>query len=210
MTKYNGRPFQTIDDRDDHTHGCIGSGMGWYMWEISCSGSWSDTDYSPSSNMRELKAIHKVMQATRDVIRDKKILILSDNITAIANVVKEGGNNNIEYIRATEGSILADQESELQYSHETYSGQEQHICGCSVPAQFQGRISSEATCDKSDCSEMGETINRFVRHKREQVVPQVLLMEGRHEGISDGCICTDMGQGKIAICPPTDTVNTQR
>ena len=31
--------------------------------------------------------------------RNKKILVLSDNITAIANVVKEGGNNNTEYIR---------------------------------------------------------------------------------------------------------------
>ena len=35
----------------------------------------------------------------QDVMKDKRLLIMSDNITAVANVVKEGGNNNIKYIQ---------------------------------------------------------------------------------------------------------------
>lgn len=99
MSKYNGRPFQQSMTEITIQTDASETGWGGVCGDTSYSGSWSDSDYSPSSNMRELKAISKVIQATGDCVKNKKILVLSDNITAIANVVKEGGNNNTDYIR---------------------------------------------------------------------------------------------------------------
>lgn len=95
---YNGREFSQpkteltiFTDASEH-------GWGGICGPNSCSGSWQDTEYSQSSNMRELMAIRKVIEALQHTARGKRLLILSDNITAVANVVKEGGNRNTEYI----------------------------------------------------------------------------------------------------------------
>lgn len=99
MTKYNGRPFKQATTEMTIYTDASEIGWGGVYGTKSYSGSWSNEDYSPSSNMRELRAIQKVIQVMKEDVKDKKLLILSDNITAISNVIKEGGNNNVEYIQ---------------------------------------------------------------------------------------------------------------
>ena len=76
MENFNGRPFaQAATELTVYTDASE-QGWGGICGTDSCSRSWTDSEYSASSNMRELIAIQKVIQA-----------------------MKEGGNNNIEYIQ---------------------------------------------------------------------------------------------------------------
>ena len=99
ITRYNGRPFRQPTTELTVYTDASETGWGGVCGRRSYSGAWTETDYSSSSNMRELKAIQKVILAMGETVKNRKLLILSDNITAIANVVKEGGNNNVEYIQ---------------------------------------------------------------------------------------------------------------
>lgn len=96
---FNGRPFKMPTIECTIYTDASQSGWGGVCGSDTVSGFWSETESSQSSNMRELRAIHKTVGALEKVIKGKKLLIRSDNMTAIANIAKEGGNQNPLYIQ---------------------------------------------------------------------------------------------------------------
>ena len=209
MIKYNGRPFQQSATEMTIQTDASETGWGGVCGEFSCSGSWSDTDFSPSSNMRELLAIQKVIEAMKQKVKNKKLLIMSDNTTAIANVVKEGGNSNTEYIQRLKdlywlfkslnctivmryipgkNNVFADAASRRNFKDEYYL--KQHAIDQII--QRWGRPSVDHVCDQ-----------------REQNRSQVLLMESGSGSISNRCIQPVMERREATICASTNSVNTK-
>ena len=78
------------------------------MWDDSYSGSWTDSDYSPSSNMRELKAIRKVIMDQRD--QEQTTADLIGQHDSSCKRCKGRGEQQYRIHSAIERTIQADKE----------------------------------------------------------------------------------------------------
>ena len=69
------------------------SKIGWGSWtsDLEASGTWNKEVAFKSSNFRELLVIYKSVQSFRNIFRNKKVQVLTDNVTAAAYINRLGG-----------------------------------------------------------------------------------------------------------------------
>ena len=91
ITAWNGRPIkkQMVDLQLETDASKIGWGA--RLLDKEASGTWSHYMSNQPSNVRELMAILLALLSFRDSVENKNVQVLTDNISALANLNKFGG-----------------------------------------------------------------------------------------------------------------------
>ena len=71
------------------------SGTGWGSWTgtLEASGTWNKNVSFQPSNFRELLVIYKSILSFRDILANKRVQVLTDNVTSAAYVNRFGGSS---------------------------------------------------------------------------------------------------------------------
>ena len=98
----------------DASHIAWGATLG----ELQASGQWNVRMSHQSSNVRELMGILMAIQAFRSQLRGKSVQILTDNISAMAYIVHQGGpNRRLTHIAKAIWSLALDINMHMEVAH---------------------------------------------------------------------------------------------
>ena len=90
--------FESASERTQYAdvHRCIREGLGAHLSNCTISGVWQQSERNLHINSLELKAVFLALKHFQGQLRQKIVLVSSDNSTVVSYINKEGGTHSFE------------------------------------------------------------------------------------------------------------------
>ncbi|XP_072009885.1 uncharacterized protein [Engystomops pustulosus] len=163
-------------------------------------GSWTPSQAKKSSNYRELRAVWEALKSNTACLRDHHIHILSDNVTTVSYLRRQGGTRSPVLSSLAHTIFLWAEENTLSISTTHLKGTLKR------EADYLSRkeIRPNEWCLNQEVFQHLTTIwgippNRLVRHKGQYKVPEILFSGGQRVQGLHGCVQPSL-ERKSSVC----------